>query len=554
MARDHVEAPAVVDYVVVGAGLAGLAGALELLGSGHTVCVVEARDRVGGRVWTTGLSIDGGTGRAGRVELGAQWIHGVSCDNPAVALVREHSGLSLYPTFREDVALYAPVRCRERGKQYYKTRKSTVRSALAAMAEEDDALAELAEQLEQGKDINVLDGLYKIRAKKEQAQAQAAATAAAAAAAAATTASFSVSSVSSSSSSSSSAGSSAPSDAVLDWLWKREEIDCGTSLADLGLMAWEGEPWQDSDGGESLVLGGFMSIAERLAAQVDEHANGSLVLDHAVASIVAGARDMPAVTVSGQCCGGSNTNFEVVATQGVLVTLPVGILKRVAATQQQQQLQQHPGGSAGGASSGVVLGSSVTKASSSTSPARGARRVSLPVLPPLPEETCSALAKLSVGLLNIVVLVFETAFWTQSRKRTDGEKTVSHSGEKGHEGHEDREDHEDYIGILPPTEATEDRSSPLWPQQFLVAPRDPARRSSGGASKPALPTLMAEIAGRDAWAAEGLTDDEIVERCLNALRRAFGDELVPARPVAYRISRWGSDPFALGSYVALPSV
>jgi monoamine oxidase len=41
-----------VSVLVVGAGLAGLAAARELVAMGATVSVIEARDRVGGRVWT----------------------------------------------------------------------------------------------------------------------------------------------------------------------------------------------------------------------------------------------------------------------------------------------------------------------------------------------------------------------------------------------------------------------------------------------------------------------------------------------------------------------
>ena len=53
---------------VVGAGLAGLAAAEALLRAGHDVVVFEARDRVGGRVWSR--TLDNGA----VVEMGAEFI------------------------------------------------------------------------------------------------------------------------------------------------------------------------------------------------------------------------------------------------------------------------------------------------------------------------------------------------------------------------------------------------------------------------------------------------------------------------------------------------
>ena len=38
--------------IVAGAGLAGLTAAVDLMEAGAHVTVVEARDRIGGRVWT----------------------------------------------------------------------------------------------------------------------------------------------------------------------------------------------------------------------------------------------------------------------------------------------------------------------------------------------------------------------------------------------------------------------------------------------------------------------------------------------------------------------
>lgn len=56
------------DVVVVGAGLAGLSAALDLADHGLDVVVVEARDRVGGRVWSHRLA------NGEIVELGGEWI------------------------------------------------------------------------------------------------------------------------------------------------------------------------------------------------------------------------------------------------------------------------------------------------------------------------------------------------------------------------------------------------------------------------------------------------------------------------------------------------
>jgi len=65
--------------VVIGAGLAGLAAARELQQHGHEVVVVEARERIGGRIWTSHQWRDM------PLDLGATWIHGVK-GNPLTAL------------------------------------------------------------------------------------------------------------------------------------------------------------------------------------------------------------------------------------------------------------------------------------------------------------------------------------------------------------------------------------------------------------------------------------------------------------------------------------
>ena len=77
------------DVVVIGAGYAGLAAALDLEDAGLSVSVLEARDRVGGRVWTVRL------GNGALAELGGEWIF--DGYDELASLVRRF-GLELAPT------------------------------------------------------------------------------------------------------------------------------------------------------------------------------------------------------------------------------------------------------------------------------------------------------------------------------------------------------------------------------------------------------------------------------------------------------------------------
>lgn len=64
------------DVIVVGAGAAGLAAATHLCRNGKSVCVLEARERVGGRILTAHPR-----GSIVPLELGAEFIHG---ESPAI--------------------------------------------------------------------------------------------------------------------------------------------------------------------------------------------------------------------------------------------------------------------------------------------------------------------------------------------------------------------------------------------------------------------------------------------------------------------------------------
>ena len=77
------------DVVVVGAGFAGLAAARAVVDAGREVVVLEARDRVGGRV----VNAEIGDGKV--VEMGGQWI-GPGQDR--IAAMAEELGVGTFPT------------------------------------------------------------------------------------------------------------------------------------------------------------------------------------------------------------------------------------------------------------------------------------------------------------------------------------------------------------------------------------------------------------------------------------------------------------------------
>jgi monoamine oxidase len=62
----------ITEVVVIGAGVAGLACAQALCEAGLRVTILEARSRVGGRIWTVHPSLT-----SAPVELGAEFIHGL---------------------------------------------------------------------------------------------------------------------------------------------------------------------------------------------------------------------------------------------------------------------------------------------------------------------------------------------------------------------------------------------------------------------------------------------------------------------------------------------
>lgn len=83
--------------LVIGAGIAGLAAARALHDAGHRVTVLEARDRLGGRLHTVRF-------RGAALDLGGAWIHGP--DGNPMAELADAAGVRRLPTYDAKSAVY----------------------------------------------------------------------------------------------------------------------------------------------------------------------------------------------------------------------------------------------------------------------------------------------------------------------------------------------------------------------------------------------------------------------------------------------------------------
>lgn len=140
--------------VVIGAGIAGLAAARELQQQGQEVVVLEARDRIGGRIWTSTQWSDV------PLDFGATWIHGVD-GNPLTDLADEIGGDRLTTSY-DRAMLYntsgQPLSPEEADRLETLREKIFDMLATAQNAEEDtsirQALTPLLRQFEQGSEAH----------------------------------------------------------------------------------------------------------------------------------------------------------------------------------------------------------------------------------------------------------------------------------------------------------------------------------------------------------------------------------------------------------------
>jgi polyamine oxidase len=137
--------------LVIGAGMAGLVAARLLHDSGFEVTVLEARDRIGGRIWTDmsfGVPCD----------LGASWIHGAD-HNPLTNWCKTLDIPLLY-TLDNDRYIYENGQAQARSQ----LEKAAWRGLAAAEAAINQAIARTQSEKAQGYDprISLADALQPI--------------------------------------------------------------------------------------------------------------------------------------------------------------------------------------------------------------------------------------------------------------------------------------------------------------------------------------------------------------------------------------------------------
>ena len=137
--------------LVIGAGLAGLAAARELTRHGYQVQILEARERIGGRIWTSQHWPDL------PVDFGATWIHGVE-GNPITELADELKAQRLITSY-ERTATY---------QQDGELLTDATEAELAKIRELVEATLEQAQQQEQ--DSSVRQALAHLIAQADDAE------------------------------------------------------------------------------------------------------------------------------------------------------------------------------------------------------------------------------------------------------------------------------------------------------------------------------------------------------------------------------------------------
>ncbi|XP_023173096.1 possible lysine-specific histone demethylase 1 isoform X2 [Drosophila hydei] len=242
---------------------------------------------------------------------------------------------------------------------------------------------------------------------------------------------------------------------ILDWHFANLEFANATRLDNLSLKHWDQDDDFEFIGHHTTVRNGYSCVPVALTENID------IRLNSAVKEI---KYTNKGVEIVAENLKTSNSLMTYKADLAVC-TLTLGVLK-VAVTQEESQ---------------------------------HANTVKFD--PPLPDWKQQAIRRLGFGNLNKVVLCFDRIFWDPNAN---------------------------LFGHVGSTTASRGEMFLFW-------------------SISSSPVLLALVAGMAANIVESVTDDIIIGRCMSVLKNIFGNTSVP-QPKETVVTRWRSDQWARGSY------
>lgn len=241
---------------------------------------------------------------------------------------------------------------------------------------------------------------------------------------------------------------------VLDWHFANLEFANATPLSNLSLKHWDQDDDFEFTGSHLTVRNGYSCVPVALADGLDIRLNTAVKQVHITSS---GAE----VMVTNTC---NNTGIASYRADAVLCTLPLGVLK--------QSVVNSP----------ALLNT-------------------VQFIPPLPEWKAAAIQRLGFGNLNKVVLCFDRVFWDPNAN---------------------------LFGHVGSTTGSRGELFLFW--NLYKAP-----------------VLLALVAGEAATIMENVSDDVIIGRCIAVLKGIFGNQAV-SQPRETVVTRWRADPWSRGSY------
>lgn len=429
--------------IVIGAGPAGLAAALHLQRHGKcSVTILEARDRVGGRVFSHNAP-----GFSCPVDLGASIITGTVPDvgnnlpaDPS-SLVCSQLGIGLHQLGSGNDAL--PLYDAASGKKFDAEVDAVVEKLRDEILDDvADALDDADSDPQQFIDVNtmcladLIDASMKKRLLTDNENSETL--------------------------------------RLLHWHWANLEYGCSAPLSAVSAAHWnQDEVYGGFGGPHCMVIGGYDGPLKKMAACLGPSIVKLSCPVHHVAIM-----NNNKVRVSYSTAGIDNNKDnedkedideeeQTLECDAVIVTVPLGVLKAISDTAFD---------------------------------------------PPLPQWKQDAIHRLGFGNLNKIILEFPAVFW---------------------------DDSVDYFGAVGDKDGLNENTRG-WCFMFWNF-----HRFCGA------PVLAALVSGQAAHQAESMSDDQLKEKAMEALRRinpTMATTTPIPDPVACVVSRWGSEPFSKGSY------